>query len=225
MLSLRKALLAGTAAIAFAATPAHADTFIVQGTVVAPTGSDSSPSAYGYDNAGLFGPAFANLGGLPFRVVWTGTDCNCYGGPGNSVSPSFGPNGPITDAILTINGVSLDLNEFNNINTSEWLDNVFGPFLQLQTTMQFNPNPPWNEIFPTSQFTLATGVNNPLTGIGGAAYLDLADGNHPYPSNFFLMTDIAAVPAPILGAGLPGLVAACGGLLAWWRRRRATHCW
>ena len=54
-------------------------------------------------------------------------------------------------------------------------------------------------------------INNLTGGFNGGIYLDDVS-----------VDPVASVPAPIAGAGLPGLILAGVGLLGWWRRRRQS---
>jgi hypothetical protein len=86
----------------------------------------------------------------------------------------------------------------------------------------------YNPAFVTLQGSLAAAETSFINGLeNGLTYFNIHTANNPGGEirGQLLSIGAVAVPGPIVGAGLPGLVAACVGLLALARRRRrlAAH--
>jgi hypothetical protein len=128
------------------------------------------------------------------------------------------------------------------VNTSVTFGDPVLGIIYMDGLDPYGPNPgPFNPNFALSNFLGAVGTTYSLDGpscgtfcgfevipspdmdtasfVGNTAFFH---NDYSIPGDFarIITADPVAVPGPIVGAGLPGLILAGGGLLGWWRRRQ-----
>jgi hypothetical protein len=87
-------------------------------------------------------------------------------------------------------------------------DSIFNQFTVLNGALIFDIN--FVSVTPSGNF-LMLGPNFGTLDVTGQHEINAA-----------ISFSSVGVPSPIVGAGLPGILFASGGLLAWWRRKRRT---
>jgi hypothetical protein len=234
---------AGATAILALATPASADitTVTVTGHVAPYTWNGSAYVSTPLIDNGTFGSAGHNLFGDAFTAQWTiNTGCMTCNYVSGGTGAGNNPVSPVISATLTINGGTVSYNPSLYGVTYTYHQGSSYPGLGIADSFYVNVTEApgqramnqfvdtffGNGTFPDSINAPLNYVVNPATDnlnwplhLGGSFSYNGVNG-YLYTETVVRTNPTYAVPGPIAGAGLPGLVLACGGLLAWWRRRQ-----
>jgi hypothetical protein len=159
------------------------------------------------DQTGL--TVFGNIGNGGPQVNFTSTQVLTVPSGGQARIESV-PDGVLNNLVTTIPGFFTDVAVFNLVATANGSATI-NAFDQFGAQFNF--------LLPLSGsgqnfFTLTTAGGELISRVAFTTTVGLGDVEQ------VRFGDLTAVPGPIVGAGLPGLIAGCGALIVLARRRR-----
>ena len=189
------------------------------------TVTDTGTISNGIDVVGVFGPSNTSLTGDAYTATYVFNTSvgrliqNPASGEIILGGTAFSALSPIVSAVLNINGLSVSfsgdyegvLQAFNN-NFVAGVQELSGNDVStnVQTSLSSLPM-----TFDPFSYDVINGETQ-----NGQFYYNGSRGSFITENITLTNGAPAAVPGPIVGAGLPGLILAGGGLLGWWRRRK-----